>query len=127
MFLGHSYGVLITINLLNVFTLLEEKKLEEFSDWIKDLILEKRCIKFIWNRYNSSRELHTTIVKNCFYNKGSTLTENIRYFMYKIEPVLCGILKELCAIRDNTSSCYTANSNDIVALINDNIMYSLKR
>ena len=34
-------------------------------------------------------------------------------------PVLCGILKELCGIRDNTSSCDIANNNDIVALIND--------
>ena len=33
---GHSYGVLITINLLNVFTLLGEKQLEEFGGWIKE-------------------------------------------------------------------------------------------
>ena len=33
---GHSYGALITINQLNVFTLLGEKQLEEFSDWIKE-------------------------------------------------------------------------------------------
>ena len=28
-------------------------------------------------------------------------------------PVLCGILKELCGIRDNTSLCDIANNNDI--------------
>ena len=39
------------------------------------------------------------------------------------QPVLCGILKELCGIRDNTSSCDIANNNEIVALINDIIMY----
>ena len=51
-----------------------------------NLILEKRCIKYIlWNLYNSSHELHKTIVKNCFYNKGSTLAENIRYLMYKYD------------------------------------------
>ena len=33
---GYSYGVLITINLLNVFTLLGEKQLEEFGVWIKE-------------------------------------------------------------------------------------------
>ena len=34
--MGHSYGVLMTINLLNVFTLLRDKQLlEEFGDWIK--------------------------------------------------------------------------------------------
>ena len=36
MFMGHSCGVLITINLVNVFTLLGEKQLEEFGDWIKE-------------------------------------------------------------------------------------------
>ena len=83
MFMGNSYGVLITINLLNVFTLLEEKQVEEFGDWIKEpqnvlinlinkclpinLVLEKKCIKYIWNLYYSSHELHKTIVKSCFY------------------------------------------------------------
>ena len=36
MFMAHSYGVLITINLLNVFTLLEEIQLAEFGVWIKE-------------------------------------------------------------------------------------------
>ena len=40
---------------------------------------------YIWNLYNSSHELHKTIAKNCFYNKGSTLAENIRYLMYKYD------------------------------------------
>ena len=31
MFMSHNYGVLITINLLNVFTLLGEEQLEEFG------------------------------------------------------------------------------------------------
>ena len=35
------------------------------------------------------------------------------------QPVLCNILKEICAIRDNTFSCDIANNNDIVTLIND--------
>ena len=36
------------------------------------------------------------------------------------QPVLsCGILKELCGIRDNTSSCDIVNNNNIVALINN--------
>ena len=35
------------------------------------------------------------------------------------QPVLCGIIKELCGICDNTSSCDIANNSDIVALIND--------
>ena len=36
MFMGHSYVVLITINLLNVFTLLGEKHFEEFGVCIKE-------------------------------------------------------------------------------------------
>ena len=39
MFMGHGYGVLMTINLLNVFTLLREKQLEEFGVWIKELTM----------------------------------------------------------------------------------------
>ena len=35
------------------------------------------------------------------------------------QPILCGILKELCAIRNNTSLCDIADKNDIVVLIND--------
>ena len=48
-----------------------------------NLMLEKRCIKFIWNFFNSTHELHKTVAINCFYNQGSTLAENIRYLMYK--------------------------------------------
>ena len=43
---------------------------------------------------------------------------NIRILLHP-QPVLRGILKELCGIRDNTSSCDIANNNGIVALIND--------
>ena len=50
-----------------------------------NLILEKRCIKFIWNRFNSRYELHKSVVKYSFYNGGSTLAENIRYLMYKYD------------------------------------------
>ena len=39
------------------------------------------------------------------------------------QPVLCDVLKELCAIRDNISLCDIADSNDIVLLIDDIIMY----
>ena len=34
--MGHNYGALITINQLNAFTLLGEKQLEEFGDFIKE-------------------------------------------------------------------------------------------
>ena len=40
------------------------------------------------------------------------------------QPVLCGVLKELCAIiRDNTSLCEIADKHDIVVLINDTCVF----
>ena len=48
-----------------------------------NLMLEKRCIKFIWNFFNSSPELQKAVAINCFYNQWSTLAVNIRYFLYK--------------------------------------------
>ena len=62
-----------------------------------NLILEKKCIKFIWYLYNISYELHKTIDTNCFYNKGFTLAENIRYLMYKYDitiNILTTLLKK---------------------------------
>ena len=49
----------------------------------KKMLLVKQCIKFIWNLFNSSHELHKSIIRGSFYNKGSSITETIRYFMYK--------------------------------------------
>ena len=46
-----------------------------------DLLLEKQSIKFIWNLFNSSHELHKSIIRGSFYNKGSFIAENIRYFI----------------------------------------------
>ena len=110
-----------------------------------NLILEKKCIKFIWNLYNSSHELHQTIVKNCVYNKGSTLAENTRYLMYKYDITIndwhqslnyvikkgyaydndrtncndtctANVIRELCHHRD--TYCYPANK-DSCSEIND--------
>ena len=43
-----------------------------------NLLLEKRCIKFIWNLFNSSYELHKSIIRS------SSIAENISYFMISI-------------------------------------------
>ena len=48
-----------------------------------NIILEKRCIKFIWNLINSTNNLYKQIVKYSLYNCTTTLGENIRYFMHK--------------------------------------------
>ena len=47
------------------------------------LLLEKRWIKFIWNLFNSPYAVYKSVVNGSFYNKGSTISENIRCFMYK--------------------------------------------
>ena len=48
-----------------------------------DIILEKRCIKFIWNLMNSEYPLFVNIVKYSLNNSNTVIGENARYFMYK--------------------------------------------
>ena len=48
-----------------------------------DVILEKRCIKFLWSLFNSKYALYRRIVKMSFTNMNSTIAENVNYFMYK--------------------------------------------
>lgn len=48
-----------------------------------DVILEKRCIKFIWKLMNSKYPLHKSVIEFSYHNRKSTLAENSRYFMYK--------------------------------------------
>ena len=47
-----------------------------------EILLEKRCIKFIYNIINSEHLLHSRIALYFLYNGDTTLGENIRYFMY---------------------------------------------
>ena len=49
------------------------------------LLLEKRCIKFILSLFNSSYAVHKRVINGSFHNKSSTISENIRYFMYKYD------------------------------------------
>ena len=46
-------------------------------------ILEKRCVKFLWNLLNSDNVLFSRICKYSVYNSDTTMGENMRYFMYK--------------------------------------------
>ena len=48
-----------------------------------DILLEKRCIKFIYSIINSEHSLHSRIALYSLYNGDTTLVEHIRYFMYK--------------------------------------------
>ena len=48
-----------------------------------NVILEKRCIKFLWTLFNSGYDIFRTIIKNSLHNRNTTLGENARYFMHK--------------------------------------------
>ena len=81
-----------------------------------DVVLEKRCIKYIWNLINSGCKLHADIVILSMDNTYSTIGENMRYFIYqynfstndwyrplsflndKIDTATA--IKELCQARD---------------------------
>ena len=47
-----------------------------------DVVLKKRCIKYIWNLINSGCKLHSDIVILSMDNMYSTIGENMRYSMY---------------------------------------------
>ena len=38
------------------------------------------------------------------------------------KPILCNVLMELCAIRDNITTCDIASITDIIAMIEDNVL-----
>ena len=48
-----------------------------------DSILERRCIRFLYNIFNSENQLYTSMIKYSLTNYDSTLGENIRYLMHK--------------------------------------------
>ena len=48
-----------------------------------NVILEKRCIKFLWTLFNSGYDIYRTIIKNSLHNRNTTLGENVRYFIHK--------------------------------------------
>ena len=52
-----------------------------------NVILEKRCIKFLWTLFNSGYDIYRTIIKNSLHNRNTTLGENVRYFMHKYNIV----------------------------------------
>ena len=111
-----------------------------------DTLIETRKVRFIFNSINHSNNTCENILRVKLFSVNSTFAAKYQCLSYKYgpieadwftpfghllgkvkkkmlllhpQPVLCGILKELCGIRDNTSSCDIANNNDIVALIND--------
>ena len=95
-------------------------------------LIETRMVRFIFNSINHSNTTCKNILRVKLRSVNSTFADNYQYLSYKYglieadwftplvhnlgkvkqkmlllhpHPVLCGILKELCAIRDNTSLC----------------------
>ena len=52
-----------------------------------DCILEKKCVKFLWNLFNSENVLFRRIIRYSMHNSDTTIGENVRYFMYKYKIV----------------------------------------
>ena len=92
-----------------------------------NIMMEKRCIKFIWNLFNSNYNLHAKIVRGSVYNMGSTLAENMRYFMYKYNILyddwskpLCHILRKIIVYTDvHNSVDNICTCNAIIDLCNE--------
>ena len=45
-----------------------------------DCILEKRCVLFLWNLFNSDNVLFIRIIRYSMHNNDTTISENVRYF-----------------------------------------------
>ena len=48
-----------------------------------EVILEKRCIKFVWSLFNSNYALYSNILRLILQNGNSTMGENVLYLMQK--------------------------------------------
>ena len=75
--------------------------------------------------------MHKTIVRNCFYNKGSTLAENIRYLRYKYDITINDwhqslnyVIKKVYAYDNDRTNCNdTCTANVIGELCHDRDTY----
>ena len=52
-----------------------------------EVILKKRCIKFVWSLFNSNYALYSNILRLSLQNGNSTMGENVRYLMHKYDIV----------------------------------------
>ena len=52
-----------------------------------DCILEKSCVKFLWNLFNDDNLLFRRIIRYSIHNSDTTIGENVRYCMYKYKIV----------------------------------------
>ena len=103
-------------------------------------------VRFIFNSINHSNSTCKNVLRVKLLSVNSMFAANYQYLPFKFglteadwytsldhllgkvkkkiallhsQPVLCGVIKELCAIHGNTSLCDIADKHDIVVLIND--------
>ena len=114
-----------------------------------DAIINKPMDRFIYNSINHSNKTSSNILRVKLVCVNSTFSANYQYLseswilseanwyinvdhlMGKVrnkmsilypKPILCNVLKELCAIRDNITTCDIASITDIIAMIEDYVL-----
>ena len=117
------------------------------TNYIDDVI-DKRMVRFIYNSINHSSKTSSHILRVKLLYVNSTFSANFQYlsFMYGLteadwyinidlfwgkvrkkisvlytKPILCNVLMELWAIRDNITTCdiHVASFTDIIVMIED--------
>ena len=63
-----------------------------------ECILEKRCVNFLWNLFNSDNTLFSRIIRYSMHNSDTTIGENVKCFMYKYKIVYDDRLNNLSNI-----------------------------
>ena len=103
-------------------------------------------VRFIYNSINHSNKTSSNILRVKLFCVNSTFSANYQYLSFKNglteadwyinidhlmgkvrekmsklypKPILCNVLIELCAIRDNITTCDIASITDIFAMIED--------
>ena len=77
-----------------------------------DCILEKGCVKFLWNLFNSDNVLFSRIIRYSMHNSDTTIAENVRYFMYKYKIVYDDWFNDLSDIF-NTIDSHIQNTTQL--------------
>ena len=77
-----------------------------------DCILEKRCVKFLWNLFNSDNVLFSRIIRYSSHNSDTIIGKNVRYFMYKYKIVYDDWFSELSNIF-NTIDSHIENTTQL--------------
>ena len=116
------------------------------SETLDRLHMTMTLVRFIYNSINHSNKTSSNILRVKLLCVNSTFSSNFQYLSFKYglteadwyinidhlmrkvrkkmsilypKPILCSVLKELCAIRDNITTCDIASITNIIAMIED--------